>query len=397
MVIPEIAKWAGFKGIDLIGTGDFTHPLWFSELEKNLTPLNSGLYTYKNTQKLKFILTSEISSIYTQGGRVRKVHNLIIAPSLKAVSELNKNLQKIGNIHSDGRPILGISSKNLAKLIFKIDPNFMMIPAHAWTPWFSVFGSKSGFDSLEECFQELTPKIHAIETGLSSDPEMNWQVFKLDPITLISCSDAHSPANLGREATVFEIADSTEISYTLITELIKSAKFASRSAKSVLTNTLEFFPEEGMYHFDGHRNCGNLSMHPDKSKLLGKICPRCKKEMTIGVLSRVCDLADKKNRTKPDNFPSSIHLVPLQEIIAESFGVGKASKKVQNKYLQIVSEIGNEFDILLYKSIDELKNSLDYKIIDGIRRVREGKVEAVPGYDGVYGSIKVFGGDFEKI
>lgn len=398
MVLDEIAKWANFKGINLIGTGDFTHPLWFSELKQNLEPLGNGLFASRKFSNIKYILTAEIANIYSEGEKVRKIHSVILAPSLETVEEINQRLGKIGNLYSDGRPILGMNVKDLARLIFDVDPRCMLIPAHAWTPWFSVYGSKSGFDSIEECFGELSPKIYAIETGLSSDPEMNWRLSKLDPISLISCSDAHSPANLGREATVFETADNADINYTLITQMIKSAKSAGYpSTKSALKYTIEFFPEEGMYHFDGHRSCGNLSLHPKESRRLGKICPKCGRPLTIGVLHRVEDLADREEGFRSDNFPGSVHLVPLQEIIAESFGVAKGSKKVQTKYLQIITGIGNEFDVLLYKPLEELTGKLDPKIVDGISRVREGRVEATPGFDGVYGTIKIFGGKGEKI
>lgn len=396
MIISEIIQWANWKGIDLLGSGDFTHPLWLGELKRELEPLDNGLFKPKSMDKPRFILSAELSSIYTQHGKVRKIHNVIIAPSFETVQKINEFLMKIGNLYSDGRPILGISAKDLAKIIFNIDPRCMFIPAHAWTPWFSVFGSKSGFDTLEECFEELTPKIYAIETGLSSDPEMNWRLSKLDPITLISCSDAHSPANLGREATVFEFS-SDQYSYD---DIINAIKFKSLNPESLAQNplkyTIEFFPEEGMYHFDGHRACGNLSFHPDKSKKMNKICPKCNKELTIGVLHRVCDLADREEGFKPVNFPGSVHLVPLQEIIAEALGVAKTSKKVQDKYIQIVNTVGNEFDILLNKSLDELSNDLDSIIVDGIRRVREKKVQVIPGYDGVYGKVNVFGDEDEK-
>lgn len=397
MNVDAIANWAKWKGINLLGTGDFTHPLWFSELKQKLESLDNGLFASRQFPAIKYLLTAELSSIYTQGGRVRKVHNLIFAPSLETVQSINDRLTTIGNLYSDGRPILGLPAKDLAKLVFDIDPRCLIIPAHAWTPWFSVFGSNSGFDSLEECFDELTPKIHAIETGLSSDPEMNWRLSKLDPITLISCSDAHSPANLGREATVFDVADNADVDYTLITQMIKNSRGDQRSAISnKLDYTIEFFPEEGKYHFDGHRLCENLSLHPQESKKLNKICPKCGKPLTIGVMHRVEDLADREVGYQPENFPSSKHLVPLQEIIAETYSQMKGSRKVQEEYQRIVNQVGNEFDILLYKPLEELSASLDPRLVEGIGLVREGKVQAIPGYDGVYGIVKVFGGENEK-
>lgn len=413
MVIDEIAKWALWKGIDVLGTGDFTHPAWFKHLKENLEPLGNGLLFYKKYPNIKYILTAEIASIYTEGGKVRKIHSVILAPSLEAVEEINRRLSKIGNIHSDGRPILGLPVKELAKLVFDVDSSCVLIPAHAWTPWFSVFGSKSGFDSLEECFGELTSQIFAIETGLSSDPEMNWRLSKLDHIGLISCSDAHSPANLGREATVFKFRSEKDVTYKNIVDAIKhsrGSRLDTRHSKkditqvsnikapvSKLSHTIEFFPEEGMYHFDGHRACNNLSLHPKESKHLNKICPKCGRPLTIGVLHRVEDLADRAEHYQPKNFPGSKHLVPLQEIIAEAFKVGKSSKRVQKKYQEIITSVGNEFDVLLYRPLDELKKCLDDDILKGIALVREGKIRLTPGFDGVYGKVNIFGGKFEKI
>ena len=390
--VDSLAEWATWKGINILGTGDFTHHLWLKELKANLEPLGDGFYVYKKYPNLKWILTGEISSIYKQSGKCRKIHTVLFAPSFETVDEINNRLAKIGNIHSDGRPILGISARDLTKLVLDINSNCMIIPAHAWTPWFSVFGSKSGFDTLEECFLDMTPNIYAIETGLSSDPEMNWRLSNLDPITLISNSDAHSAPNLGREATVFTVTNGTNISYPLITQMIKNSRDDKRFAISdKLSSTLEFFPEEGMYHFDGHRDCGEISMSPEESEKLNHLCPKCKKNMTIGVLHRVQDLADRPTGYQPKNFPSSLHLVPLQEIISESFGVGKASKRVQAEYHRIVGNVGNEFDILLYKSLGELSDNIDRKIVDAIGKVRKGKVIATPGYDGVYGKVRING------
>lgn len=391
MVIDQISQWAKWKGIDLIGTGDFTHPGWFSELKNKLVSLNNGLYTYKNNPDTKFILTSEISCIYSQNGKVRKIHLVIFAPSLEVVQKINERLSRVGNLYSDGRPILGISAYDLAKLILDINPNCLVIPAHAWTPWFSIFGSKSGFDTLEECFKDLTPQIYAIETGLSSDPEMNWRLSKLDPITLISNSDAHSPANLGREATVFRVENDEDISYSLVAKMIKSAKSAGySSAKSVLDYTIEFFPEEGKYHFDGHRMCNNTCFHPKDSKKNNGLCPVCKKPLTIGVMNRVEELADRPEEYLPQKFPGSKHLVPLQEIIAETQGVSKASLKVQEEYRKMINLFQSEFNILLDESIENLQK-YNLKIAEGINNMRQGNVKKIAGYDGVYGIIKVLG------
>ena len=281
--LPNLDSWAKIKGIKVLGTGDFTHPGWFDEIKKELEPAESGLFKLKKQDsKTRFILTSEISCIYSQGGRVRKIHIIVFAPSFKAVEKINLKLGEIGNLKSDGRPILGLNAKELVKIVLEADENCMVVPAHAWTPWFSVFGSKSGFDSLEECFGEYTKYIYAIETGLSSDPAMNWRLSQLDKITLISNSDSHSLAKIGREANVFD----TELDYDAITEIIKN-----HDNKKFLY-TIEFFPEEGKYHYDGHRDC-NLSLKPEQSKKYNNICPRCGKPLVIGVLNRVEELADR--------------------------------------------------------------------------------------------------------
>lgn len=386
MDLAHISKWAKYKGIDLIGTGDFTHPLWLGQIKQELTEDGSGFLMTKNSPPAgsgpKFILTGEISSIYTQGGKVRKVHTIIFVPDIKTAQKINEKLTGIGNLYSDGRPIIGLSAKDLAKLVLDINPSSMIIPAHAWTPWFSIFGSNSGFDSIEECYEELTPYINSIETGLSSDPEMNWRLSALDKITLISNSDAHSPANLGREANVFDIAQN-KLTYEEIADIIKK-----KDPKRFLY-TIEFYPEEGKYHFDGHRNCG-IVVNPFDTKYPGNICPKCGKRLTIGVMNRVGELADRQPGHHDENFPGSKHLVPLQEIIGESFSVAPNSQKVQKEYLDLVNRFGGEFNILLDRAEDELTNNIDPKIIDGIQRVRSGKIEIEPGYDGVYGKVKVF-------
>jgi len=381
MIIDELARWSFLKGINLIGTGDFTHPLWYKELQNNLYDLGNGLYISKINKNVKFVLTAEISCIYTFKGKVRKIHTLVLAPNLLSVQKINNALSKIGNIHSDGRPILGLSAKDLAKIILNIDPRCLIIPAHMWTPWFSLFGSNSGFDHLKDCYEELSEYIYAGETGLSSDPEMNWRLSQLDNITLISNSDAHSPANLGREANVFEVENSN-YSYDYITEIIRSKN------PKYFPYTIEFFPEEGKYHFDGHRSC-NINFHPDETKKHKGICPVCKKPLTIGVYNQVSKLADRKEGYKPKNVPASKHLVPLQEIIAESLGVVKTSKKVQEKYIEIIENIAPEFEVLIDIPIEKLNKQIDPKIVLGIANVRNNIVKPIAGYDGVYGIIKV--------
>ncbi len=394
MVLDQIAKWAQWKGINVVGTGDFTHPLWFSEIKSKLKPSGNGLFYYPDYPEIKFILTVEISSIYSQDNQVRKVHNVIFAPDIESAEKINLKLNQIGNLHSDGRPILGISSYNLLKLILDINPACLMIPAHAWTPWFSIFGSKSGFDTIAECFGNLSDKIYAIETGLSSDPEMNWRLSQLDSIALISCSDAHNPTNLGREATVFELQNGDELSYGLISQMIKEANSKYRLKhpeyinESYLDYTIEFFPEEGKYHLDGHRVCNATCLTPSESKKNNDLCPVCKKPLTIGVMHRVDDLADRAENFIPSKAPSSKHIVPLQEIIAESLGVNKTSIRVQEEYQKMIQTFGNEFKILLDEKIETLKK-YNAKIAQGIGAMREGHVTKIGGYDGVYGIIKV--------
>ncbi len=389
MVLKEIARWANLKGIDIIGTSDFTHPAWLSEIKRDLEDLGNGFYVIRGQKKPRFILSAEISSIYSQGGKVRKIHTVVLAPSINTVEKINKKLGTIGNLYSDGRPILGLSAKDLAKIVLDIDSRCMIIPAHMWTPWFSVFGSKSGFNSLEECYEEMTQYIYAGETGLSSDPEMNWRVSDLDKITLVSNSDAHSPANLGREANVFEIIDS-DYSYNYICEIIRSKD------PKYFPYTIEFYPEEGKYHFDGHRSCGALKLNPKDSIKNKNICPVCKKELTIGVLHRVEELADRPEKYRPLKFPGSRHLVPLQEIIAQAKGVSKTSKKIQEEYLRIVQTLGSEFSILLDFDLKKLKGEVEEKVIEGIMNVRENNIEPIPGYDGVYGIINVLNSRREK-
>lgn len=384
MNIETMSEWAEYKGINLVGTCDFTHPLWFSELKNNLCDLDNGLFAPKNSKKVRFILSTEISSIYSQGGQVRKIHNVIITSSLKSVEKINEALGKIGNLYSDGRPILGLSAKDLLKIVLTIDPTSLVIPAHIWTPWFSLYGSKSGFNHIIDCYEELTKYIYAIETGLSSDPEMNWRIKELDNITITSNSDAHSPENMGREANIMEVSGEN-FSYGEIADII-----SSNDPKRFL-GTIEFYPEEGKYHYDGHRACGIGGLSPAETKKLKGICPKCKKPLTVGVMNRVDELADPKRSEnyKPENRPKSIHLVPLAEIIAEFMGTTKTSKKVQEKYLAIINQLGNEFSILLDKSQNEIEKVCDPQIAQGIMNVRANKVSPITGYDGVYGTIRV--------
>jgi uncharacterized protein (TIGR00375 family) len=380
MEVESLAKWAEIKGIGLLGTGDFTHPTYLSELKEKLEPLGNGLFQLKDKKSpVRFILTVELNNIYHQGGRLRKIHNIIFAPSFEVVDKINKKLANLGKLESDGRPVFTFSAKDLARLILGISQECLIIPAHAWTPWFSIFGANSGFDSIEECFGEYSKYIYSIETGLSSDPQMNWRLSKLDKITLISNSDAHSPSKLGREANVFDC----ELDYKEISEVIKTKD------KSRFLYTVEFFPEEGKYHFDGHRNCGIL-LSPAETKKNKGLCPVCHRKITVGVMHRVEDLADRPDGfVPPDSIPFK-NLIPLQEIIGEALDQAPDTKGVQEEYKKMIQNFGNEFKILLDHSIGDLSPKAPAKIVEGIKRIREGKLSIIPGHDGVYGKIKIF-------
>jgi len=400
MDLENLDKWAKIKGIKVLGTGDFTHPEWFKNLKKELVPAEEGLYKLKQQatsdkqrEETRFILTSEISCIYTKKDKVHKIHIIIFSPSFEACEKISAHLGWIGNIKSDGRPILGMDAKELLKIALDASKDCLVVPAHLWTPWFSLFGSKSGFNSIEECFDEYSKYIYSIETGLSSDPAMNWRLSQLDRITLISNSDAHSPAKIGREANVFE---GEELSYESITEAIKKTKnLEARSCK--LAYTIEFFPEEGKYHYDGHRICG-ISLSPKESKKYNNICPTCGKYLTIGVLNRVEELADRPEGFKPKDAVPFKNLIPLQEIIAEALNLGTAAKQVSKEYKNLIEKFGTEFKILLDASHQELKAATLPEIAEGIERVKEGKVSIEPGYDGNYGKIKIFSqGEQKKI
>ena len=380
MDLESLDKWAKIKGIKVLGTGDFTHPEWFKSLKEKLEPAEQGLFKLKKSDsETRFILTAEISCIYSKNGRVRKIHLLIFAPSFEAVEKINAQLGWIGNLKSDGRPILGLDAKELLKIVLSASEECLVVPGHIWTPWFSLFGSKSGFDSIEECFEDYSKYIFAGETGLSSDPAMNWRLSALDKITLISNSDSHSPAKIGREANVFD----TEISYPAIINAI-----IQKNPQKFLY-TIEFFPEEGKYHFDGHRLC-NVVLSPQESKKYNDICPNCGKPLTIGVLNRVNSLADRPEGFKPEIAIPFKSLIPLGEIIADALGVLSGAKQVEKEYKSLIEKFGNEFEVLLNVSRQDLEKATLLEIADGIGKVREGKVFIEPGYDGVYGKIKIF-------
>ena len=393
-------KWAKTKGIQILGTGDFTHPQWLKELKENLEPAEPGLFKLashrispgtglkKSDSGVRFILTVEISNIYSKNNRVRKIHNIVFAPNFETVEKINTHLGWIGNLKSDGRPILGLDAKELAKIILNISSECLIVPAHIWTPWFGLFGSKSGFDSIEECFEEYSKYIYAVETGLSSDPLMNWRLSVLDNITLISNSDAHSPKKIGREANVLELK---ELSYDNIIKAIKEP----RSESCKLSYTIEFFPQEGKYHFDGHRNC-NICLSPEESKKYNNICPKCGKPLTIGVVNRVNQLADRPVGAKPAQAIPYKSLIPLEEIIANILGVGTGTKRVLEYYKKIIDQLGSELEVLLQAKHEDIMAVSLPEIAEGIIRVREGKVSLRPGYDGEFGKIRIFGNKEKK-
>ncbi len=425
MVLPIMSQYAKQKGIDILSAADWTHGLWFKEIRSQLEETAGGLYKLKsqisniksqintndqNPNKTDsgqarmtereplFLLSTEIASIYSQGGKLRRIHNLVFAPNFEVAEKINKELVRRGcNLLSDGRPIIGLSSKNLLELILSIDQRVLLIPCHIWTPHFGVYGSASGFDSLEEAFGELSSYVYGIETGLSSDPEMNWEVKELENRSILSFSDAHSPAKMGREATVFELEEPTF-------ENIRKA-IMRNSKENRIVYTIEFYPEEGKYHFSGHRNC-KIVFGPEDIKTKGNMCPVCKKKLTEGVLFRVQQLADKSllgtveekisphgikwYTDKKKQHPPFVKLVPLLEILAESVGSSTSSQKTKALFADLCNTFGCEIDILLKTPIEELRKIGGPKVADGIRRVREGSIVIDPGYDGEYGKVKIW-------
>ncbi len=380
MEVETLARWAKKKGITLLGTGDFTHPIYFAELQSKLVSSGNGLYQLrKGDEGVRFMLTTEVSNIYSQEGKVRRIHNLLFAPSFEVAEAIRSKLGNFGKLSSDGRPIFGFTAKELVQMILDISEDCLIVPAHAWTPWFSIFGAHSGFDSIEECFGEMSPWIRVIETGLSSDPEMNWRLSALDDITLISNSDAHSPNRLGREANGFDC----ELSYPDIIDTLR------RKDRRRFLFTIEFFPEEGKYHYDGHRQCGVI-FSPAETISNNYLCPRCQKKLTIGVMHRVETLSDRPEGFIPKTAVPSIHLIPLEEIIAEGLGVRVGTKAVDSEYERLIERGGSEFYILLEATLEELSTFVPQNILEGIIRMRQGKVSITPGHDGVYGKINLF-------
>jgi uncharacterized protein (TIGR00375 family) len=386
---PEgIWKWAQIKGITVIGTGDFTHPQWLKELNEKLEPSGQGLFALRKEFRtddvpdsckadVYFILSAEISCIYRKNDKTRKVHAVILMPDFAAAARMNLALSKIGNLKADGRPILGLDAKELLRITLDASPDALFIPAHAWTPHFSVFGAVSGFDSLEECFEDLTPHIHAIETGLSSDPLMNRRLSALDGISLVSNSDAHSAPKIGREANILD----TDISYPSIINAIKT--------RNGFLGTIEFFPEEGKYHYDGHRDC-EVSLSPKETIHHDYLCPLCGRKVTVGVMHRVEKLADREEGFKLAGAPSFTSIIPLPEIIAEGLKVGVNTKKVNALYFPLLEKLGNEFSILMDVPLDDIERASTPLIREAVSRMRAGKVHIAPGYDGEFGKIRIF-------
>jgi uncharacterized protein (TIGR00375 family) len=425
MILPEIDKWAVKKGVNLLTTGDFTHPLWLRSIKKELEEVGEGIYKLKtrtSEQKtrdnIRFLLTTEIACIYKQGGRLRRIHNLVFAPNLETVNKINKELLSRGcNLSSDGRPIIGLSSKNLLELLLNIDRKIILIPCHAWTPHFGIFGSASGFDSIKESFEELSNYIYGIETGISSDPWMNWQIEELQNRSILSFSDAHSLPKMGRELTVFEINKTLDtLSYVDIGKAI-SYPLRKKSGHNVtgesgVAYTVEFYPEEGKYHYTGHRKC-KVIKSPQQIKESGNICPKCSRKLTEGVMYRLQQLAKDGNDFKPynshvdsrnvswiddpfKNHPSFVKLVPLNEIIAEGLGSPVSSEKVKAKFDELCLEFGSEINILLKISIQDLTKSSSEKIAEGIEKVRSGDIIIDPGYDGEYGKVRIWNREIFK-
>ncbi len=381
ITINNLVKYAKIKGLNLLGTGDFTHPLWLKELKENLKEDGSGIL--KTEGGFPFMLQAEIANIYTQGGRGRRIHNIILAPSFEVVDQINSELSKRGRLDYDGRPIFGFSCIELVEMMMGISRDIEIIPAHAWTPWFSIFGSKSGFDSVEECFGDKSKFIHALETGLSSDPAMNWRLSSLDKYALVSNSDSHSfwPWRIGREANVFEME---------IVEYSEFIKIIRENNPKKFLYTIEVDPSYGKYHLDGHRECG-ICTEPKNSIKANNICPVCKKPLTIGVLHRVEELADRPESFRPDNAITYKSLIPLSEIISSVLGVDQLySKKIWDVYNKLIKEFRSEFRILLKAPESDLKKMVNERVADAIIKVRDGKIKIQPGFDGVYGKA-VFG------
>ena len=387
-----LAAWARVKGIRVVASGDFTHPAWFARLQEELEPAEPGLFRLRDETRIpsplpeaappaapvRFLLSAEVSSIYKRHGVTRKVHNLLYVPDFAAAGRVNARLAAIGNIASDGRPILGLDSRDLLEILLEEAPGGFLVPAHIWTPWFSLFGSRSGFDSIEECFGDLSPHVFALETGLSSDPAMIRLISALDRFALISNSDCHSPRNMGREANLF----STSLDFFSLRDAIRENR------RETFRGTVEFFPEEGKYHADGHRAC-RVCLDPLEAKRLGLLCPVCAKSLTVGVEHRVRELADREVPLYGPDAPGFTSLIPLPEVLGEIIGAGAGMKGVMHQYGRCIARFGSEFDLLLHAPTEEIRREAPL-LGEAVARIRSGRVIRSPGYDGQYGVIRVF-------
>jgi DNA helicase-2/ATP-dependent DNA helicase PcrA len=390
--LEHIHAWAQRKGIAVVATGDFTHPRWFAELRDKLAPAGGGLFRLRDDlaaavdqgvppaarAEVRFLLSVEVSSIYKRGDRVRKVHNLLYAPDFEIAARIAARLARIGNLEADGRPILGLDARDLLEITLESSPDAFLIPAHVWTPWFSALGERSGFDSLDECFGDLAGHVFAAETGLSSDPAMNWRLSALDRVSLVSSSDAHSPEKLGREASRFE----GEVSYFAMRDALRE-----RSPRFL--GTIEFFPEEGKYHHEGHRACG-VNLAPAEAAALGHLCPRCGKPLTGGVASRIAALADRPEGFRPDGAKPFANLVPLVELLGEILDVGASSGRVRKHYDKLLACAGSELDVLTECPVEDAERHGPPLLGEALRRMRAGEVKRIAGFDGEYGSVRVF-------
>lgn len=381
MDVDGMAHWCALKGIDVVATGDYCQPLYYKELKEKLVEAEPGLYRQKSGKNpARFLCSVELSLIYRDGDKTRKIHHLVLAPDLETAGKIGKELAKVGRVDADGRPIFGITTRQLCEIVWGVSSTCEIIPAHAWTPWFSIFGSKSGYDSVQECFGDYSKRVFALETGLSSDRPMNRRLSALDKLALVSNSDAHSPAKLGREANVLNC----KLGYQSIIDCIKK-----NDPKSFLY-TIEFFPEEGKYHMDGHRDC-KIRLYPRESIAKKLKCPSCGKPLTLGVLHRVEALADRPwDYKEPAGAVGQKSIIPLEELLADAFDCGTNTKKVREEYLHMVAQGGNEFGILLDRTDAELEKFCQPKIKEAILRVRRGDVRIAPGYDGEFGKISIY-------
>ena len=374
--IGELAKWAKIKGIGVLGTGDFTHPLWLEELKDTLRETGTGLYEH---QEVRFMLSAEVNTLFYKGGKAHQIHHVLLAPSIDAVERINRELEAFGSLTIDGRPSFRMEAWRLAEVVLGLEPRCLIVPAHAWTPWFAIFGSTSGFDSVEECFEHQAKNIFALETGLSSDPAMNWRLSALDKYALISNSDSHSARRIGREANIFDC----ELGFDAIAAALKTKD------RTKFLGTLEFFPEEGKYHLDGHRAC-KVRWAPQETRRHGFRCPACGRKVTVGVMHRVESLADRPEGAAPPGAIPFQRIVQLDEIIADALGVGVGTQAVDREYQQLIYKCGTELDVLLSSPEEALRRATSARIADGIVRMREGRVRVEPGYDGEYGKIQLF-------